>query len=76
MNGLLARRLYYTALCMQKIIQALKSRTVWTLVALFAVNGVAGIHALVPAVALPYLDGFLGIAAVYFKLYPSQTYGK
>ena len=61
---------------MDRIKQALTSRTVWTLVVLFVINGVTGIHDLLPATWLPVVDGLLGLLAVYFKVTPSQTYGK
>lgn len=59
---------------MQKLKLILKSRTVWTLVALFLVNGVAGIHDAIPESALPAIDGLLGILVVYFHINPSQKY--
>lgn len=59
---------------MSKIALALKSRTVWTVVVLFLVNGVGAIHGYIPAGYLPLVDGILGILAIYFKLSPSQQY--
>lgn len=61
---------------MQKIQQILKSRTVWTLVALFIVNGVSGIHDSIPVAFLPYVDGVLGLLSMYFHVNPSQNYNK
>lgn len=59
---------------MKKIIQTLKSRTFWTLAVLFVVNGVAGVHDMIPALYLPFVDGILGILSVYFHINPSQNY--
>lgn len=50
------------------------SRTFWTLVVLFVVNGVGAIHNSIPVSFMPLVDGILGIATVYFKLNPSQNY--
>lgn len=50
------------------------SRTVWTAVIMFLINGVQGIHAMIPASLLPLVDAALTIAAAYFHLNPSQNY--
>ena len=60
---------------MERLKQAVTSRTVWTLVVLFVINGVAGVHDLIPATLLPFVDGILGLLTVYFKVTPSQAYG-
>ena len=52
-----------------------KSRTFWTLVVMFVVNGVSAIHSSIPANLMPLIDGILGIATIYFKMNPSQQYG-
>ena len=56
------------------LIKALKSRTVWTVVAMFITGGVGAITSLIPAGDMVYVQGVLGLLAVYFKLNPSQTY--
>lgn len=48
----------------------LKSRTNWTILVMFLVNGVAGIKAFIPVGWLPLIDGLLGILAVYFRMNP------
>ena len=52
-----------------------KSRTFWTIVALFLVNGVTGIRDIIaeshPA-SLPALDAVLSLAAIYFRAKPKQ----
>ena len=52
----------------------LKSRTVWTIVVLFLINGVAGIHDAIPSQALPFIDGLLGILGIYFRVSPKQQF--
>lgn len=45
----------------------LKSRTVWTVVLMFLVGGVSGIKDVIPADFMPYINGLLAIAAIYFR---------
>ena len=52
----------------------LKSRTVWTVLVMFFVNGLAGISDLIPANLLPLVNAVLSILAIYFKVTPSQKY--
>jgi len=52
---------------------ALKSRTVWTVIVLFIINGVAGIAEFIPESILPAINGVLGILAIYFRVKPKQT---
>ena len=61
---------------MTKLGLMFKSRTFWTLVVMFLVNGIAGIHNMIPATWLPFVDGILGILVIYFKLNPSQSYNQ
>lgn len=51
-----------------KFIVALKSRTTWTIVILFLINGVSGIRELLPGNWLPIVDAVLSLAAVYFRV--------
>ncbi len=44
-----------------------KSRTVWTIIVLFIINGFTGIRSYVPAFWLPLVNGLLGILAIYFR---------
>jgi len=44
-----------------------KSRTVWTIIALFIINGMTGIKSFIPAYWLPLVNGVLGILAIYFR---------
>lgn len=53
-----------------KLNLALRSRTVWTIVVLFIINGVAGIRGYIPSDWLPLIDGALGLLAVYFRINP------
>lgn len=45
-----------------------KSRTFWTVIIMFLVNGFNGIHDLIPAGFVPILDGFLSFAVIYFRV--------
>ena len=60
---------------MEKIKQALTSKTVWTIVALVVINGLPSVREMLPASIVPFLDIVLGLAATYFKVTPSQQYG-
>lgn len=57
---------------MNKIIMAVKSRTVWTVVAMVLVNGITSIQSMIPAQYLPIVNGVLGLLAVYFRINPQQ----
>lgn len=57
---------------MNKIISALKSRTVWTVIVMFVISGVEGIRDLIPAGLLPAVEGILGLLAVYFRVNAKQ----
>jgi hypothetical protein len=59
---------------MNKVLLALKSRTVWTVVALVLINGIPAVRGFIPAQYLPYVDGAIGLLAMYFKVNPSQNY--
>lgn len=55
----------------------LKSRTFWTIVALFVINGVGGVREYIPINLLPIIDGVLGILAIYFaKVKPKVSLQK
>lgn len=45
-----------------------KSRTVWTVIVIFVINGVQSITAYIPVEWLPLVNGLLGIAAIYFRV--------
>lgn len=51
---------------------AVKSRTVWTVVAMVLVNGITSIQSMIPAQYLPIVNGVLGLLAVYFRINPQQ----
>ena len=59
---------------MNKITQIAKSRTFWTLVVLFVVNGVGAIQASIPADILRVVNMVLGMLTTYFHVNPSQNY--
>jgi len=54
----------------------LKSRTVWTIVILFVINGIGGVRDLLPPVYLTAIDGVLSIAAIYFRISPKQDFSE
>ncbi len=49
----------------------LKSRTFYSILFMFIVGGVNGVHPMIPAGEAFYLDAILGIMATYFHLNPS-----
>ncbi len=59
---------------MSKILSAIKSRTVWTIIGLVILNGVPSVTGLLPAGWLPYVNDLLGLLAVYFRVNPKQQF--
>lgn len=55
---------------MDRIILGLKSRTVWTIVAMVIINGVGSVQDMLPAHSLPIINLILGIMATYFRVTP------
>lgn len=53
-----------------KVLNALSSRTAWTIVALFLVNNVDAITALVPAGHLTEFNLVMGLLGIYFRVNP------
>ena len=58
----------------QQIVLALKSRTFWSTVALFVVNGFPAVKGSIPTDMLPLADAILGMFIIFFHLNPSQKY--
>ena len=58
---------------MNKIKIALSSRTVWTVIVLFVINGFSGIRNYIPSLWLPLIDGILSILAIYFRVHPHEA---
>jgi len=56
---------------MNKIKLALKSKTVWTIVALFIINGITGIDDYTPETFDNIVNPILSLAAIYFRLNPT-----
>lgn len=52
--------------------QMMKSRTIWTIILLFVVNGLHGVHDSIPVGFIPYIDALLALAAIYFRIVPKQ----
>lgn len=59
---------------MNKVSLALKSKTTWTVVAMFVIGGTNAISSFIPSSLEPVVMGALGLLAVYFKVTPSQKY--
>lgn len=57
-----------------KLLSYLKSRTVWVFIALFVVNGLAGVRELFPEGWLPAVDGLLVVLGIYFRVKPRQQF--
>jgi len=53
-----------------KILDAVSSRTAWTIVALFLVNNVDAITALIPAGHLTQFNLVVGLLGIYFRVNP------
>jgi len=50
------------------------SRQFWTIALMFVVNGIGAIRELIPSSLLPVIDAILGLAAVYFRVKPRQSF--
>ncbi len=50
------------------MLTALKSRTVWTIIVTFVVNGVPAVRDYFPEGVLPVVDAILGLLAIYFRV--------
>lgn len=61
---------------MNQITQVLTSRTVWTIIVMVIINGVPAVTGMLPAGIVPFVNIILGVLASYFKVSPSQGYGK
>jgi hypothetical protein len=59
---------------MNKLLQALKSRTVYTIVILALFNGLQAIQPVVSGKVAITVNSVLGILAILMKLFPSQNY--
>ena len=57
---------------MEKYLKVLKSRTVWSIVALFVISGVEGIREFINPSLLSVLNVLLPAMAVYFRINPKQ----
>lgn len=52
------------------------SRQFWVIVAMFLVNGIDAIRDAIPSGLLPVVDAVLGIAAVYLRVKPRQSFAQ
>ena len=58
---------------MDKLVGAIKSRTVWMVVAMFVLNNMVDIKAVLPNGWMPYTNLAMALAAIYFRMNPIQT---
>lgn len=58
---------------MNKLLTALTSRTVWTCIALVLLNGIPTIKDLIPSNIAPFVNSFLAILAMYFRVNPQAN---
>jgi hypothetical protein len=57
-----------------KLLGIVKSRTVWTVIALVLINGIPAVASYIPESVKPIVDTLLGLLAVYFRVNPKQEY--
>lgn len=53
---------------MDKLKTALTSRTVWTIIFMFIINGLAGIADSIPADTMTTINAVLSVIAIYFRI--------
>jgi len=53
---------------MDKVKTAVKSRTAWTIIAMFFIGGVEAVTQFIPGAWLPLVQGALGLLAIYFRV--------
>ena len=56
-----------------KLMGAIKSRTVWAVVAMFVLNNMVDIKAVLPDGWMPYANLAMALAAIYFRMNPIQS---
>ena len=61
---------------LEHLMKIVKSRQFWTGVALFVINGIDGIRELIPDQVVPYINSFVGLLAIYFRIQPKQKFEK
>ena len=54
----------------------LSSRTNWTILVIFLIGGVESITAFIPIFWLPFVEGILALAALYFHTHPKVDFSK
>ena len=57
----------------RKLLGYLRSRTVWTFIALFVVNGLEGVRELVTPTQLMTIDAVLMVLGIYFRVKTRAT---
>jgi len=59
---------------MEKFTQSLRSRTTWTVIAMFLINGFTAVQGEISPDLQIVVNAVLSAVAVYFKINPSQEY--
>jgi len=59
-----------------KFLKLFQSRTFWTIIVMFIINGFAGIRMLLPPGWLPVIDGILSVLALYFHANPRVNFNQ
>ena len=59
---------------MNKFISIFKSRTVWSVIILFAMNGFDSVKQFITPEWIQFINALLGLAIVYFRVYPKQEF--
>lgn len=56
----------------EKVSIGLRSKTVWTFIVLFILNGVEGVRDSIPANVMEVLNPILTLAGMYFRVNPKS----
>lgn len=54
--------------------QIFKSRTVWTIFALFIIGGTTAVDSFIPGTAKPIVAAILGLLGIYFRTNPQKQF--
>jgi len=61
-------------LSVNKVKQVVSSKTNWTILVLFLINGMGAIQEYIPEDARPLVNGILAILAIYFRSNPKVDF--
>lgn len=60
----------------QVLKKVISSRQTWVIALMFAVNGITAVREFIPSGLLPVVDALLGLAAIYFRVKPRQSFSQ